>query len=157
MNWFWAPGANCGPPAVPPALRLKALDDAALPHASALGISSNPLESEVLAAAGTFKDFGADLVLGVGGGSVLDVAKLVRLAATHPEPLAQYDDAIGGSTKITEPLPPMIAIPTTATIKNNASLMRAGEVWEASQAGMKRCTQKDSNLHSTINSRLFCH
>ena len=92
----------------------KALDDAALPHASALGISSNPLESEVLAAAGTFKDFGADLVLGVGGGSVLDVAKLVRLAATHPEPLAQYDDAIGGSTKITEPLPPMIAIPTTA-------------------------------------------
>jgi alcohol dehydrogenase class IV len=67
-----------------------------------------------LAAAKAFKSFDADLVLGVGGGSVLDVAKLVRLAATHPGPLADYDDAIGGSSKIVGPLPPMIAIPTTA-------------------------------------------
>jgi len=92
----------------------EALDSAGLPHASALDISSNPLEAEVLGAASMFVDFGADLVLGVGGGSVLDVAKLVRLAATHPEPLAQYDDAVRGGTKIVEPLPPMIAIPTTA-------------------------------------------
>ncbi len=92
----------------------KALDEAGLPHICVLDISSNPFESQVLAAARAFKEFAADLVLGVGGGSVLDVAKLVRLAATHPEPLAQYDDAIGGSTKITEPLPPMIAVPTTA-------------------------------------------
>ena len=92
----------------------ESLDAAGLPHASALDVSSNPLEAEVLDAAAVFVDFGADLVLGVGGGSVLDVAKLVRLAVTHPEPLAQYDDATGGSTKITEPLPPMIAIPTTA-------------------------------------------
>ena len=91
-----------------------ALDEAGLPHSSVLEVSSNPLETEVLAAAKAFEAFGADLVLGVGGGSVLDVAKLVRLAATHPGPLAQYDDAIGGSTKIVEPLPPMIAIPTTA-------------------------------------------
>jgi alcohol dehydrogenase class IV len=91
-----------------------ALDASGLAHASALDISSNPLESEVLEAARAFEDFKADLVLGVGGGSVLDVAKLVRLAATHPEPLAQYDDAIGGSTKVVHPLPPMIAIPTTA-------------------------------------------
>lgn len=90
------------------------LDAAQLPHSSALEISSNPLEAEVLTAAKVFSDFNADLVLGVGGGSVLDVAKLVRLAATHPAPLAQYDDAIGGSAKIVEPMPPMIAIPTTA-------------------------------------------
>jgi len=91
-----------------------ALDAGGLPHASALDISSNPLEAEVLTAACAFEEFGADLVLAVGGGSVLDVAKLVRVAATHPAPLAQYDDAIGGSSKIVEPLPPMIAIPTTA-------------------------------------------
>lgn len=90
------------------------LDAAGLPHTSALDISSNPLEAEVLGAARAFEEFGADLVLAVGGGSVLDVAKLVRLAVTHPGPLAQYDDAIGGSTKIVEPLPPMIAVPTTA-------------------------------------------
>jgi alcohol dehydrogenase class IV len=91
-----------------------ALDATGLAQQSVLDISSNPLESEVLSAARTFDTFGANLVLGVGGGSVLDVAKLVRLAVTHPAPLAQYDDAIGGSAKIKGPLPPMIAIPTTA-------------------------------------------
>jgi alcohol dehydrogenase class IV len=91
-----------------------ALDAVGLPHESALDISSNPLESEVLGAARLFDDFKADLVLGIGGGSVLDVAKLVRLAVTHPGPLAQYDDTIGGGDKIKGPLPNMIAIPTTA-------------------------------------------
>jgi alcohol dehydrogenase class IV len=90
------------------------LDAAGLPHESALDVSSNPLEAEVLGAARLFDDFKADLVLGVGGGSVLDVAKLVRLAVTHPGPLAQYDDTIGGGDKINGPLPNMIAIPTTA-------------------------------------------
>ena len=32
----------------------------------------------------------------------------------HPGPLADYDDAKGGSTRITAQLPPMIALPTTA-------------------------------------------
>lgn len=91
-----------------------ALDAAGLPHDSALDISSNPLEAEVLGVARIYDDFKANLLLGVGGGSVLDVAKLVRLAATHSGPLAEYDDAIGGSAKIKGPLPPMIAIPTTA-------------------------------------------
>ena len=90
------------------------LDAAGLPNESALDISSNPLESEVLGAAREFDRFEADLVLGVGGGSVLDVAKLVGLASTHPGPLAQYDDAIGGSKKIHGSLPHVIAIPTTA-------------------------------------------
>ena len=77
-------------------------------------ISSNPLESEVLAATDAYKQAGADVVIGVGGGSPLDVAKIVRLAATHPLPLAQYDDAIGGDAKVVHPVPPMVAIPTTA-------------------------------------------
>ncbi len=91
-----------------------ALDAAEVAHESVLDVSSNPLESEVLGAARVYDTFNADIVIGVGGGSVLDVAKLVRLAVTHPGPLAQYDDAIGGSEKIVGPLPPMIAIPTTA-------------------------------------------
>ncbi len=78
------------------------------------GISSNPLEKELSAATEAFGDAGADLVVAVGGGSPLDVAKLVRLMATHPGPVAQYDDAIGGDAKITGQVPPMIAVPTTA-------------------------------------------
>jgi alcohol dehydrogenase class IV len=92
----------------------KALDVAGVAHESVLDVSSNPLESQVLGAAREYDTFKADIVIGVGGGSVLDVAKLVRLAVTHPGPLAQYDDAIGGGENIVGPLPPMIAIPTTA-------------------------------------------
>ncbi len=78
------------------------------------GISSNPLETEVLAATDAYKTAGADVVIAIGGGSPLDVGKLVRLAATHPLPLAQYDDLIGGDAKVVNEVPPMIAIPTTA-------------------------------------------
>lgn len=77
-------------------------------------VSTNPTEAEVLAAAKSFSDSKADLIVALGGGAPMDVAKLVRLAATHPPPLAQYDDAIGGDAKVTEPMPKMIAIPTTA-------------------------------------------
>ncbi|MBC7173675.1 MAG: iron-containing alcohol dehydrogenase, partial [Polyangiaceae bacterium] len=55
------------------------------------GVSPNPLESDVLSAADAFRQHAADLVVAVGGGSPLDVGKLVRLAATHPLPLSQYD------------------------------------------------------------------
>ncbi len=92
----------------------EALDAADLPHETFDAISSNPLETEVLAATDAYRSSGANLIIGVGGGSPLDVAKLVRVAATHPLPLAQYDDAMGGDKLITNALPPMIAIPTTA-------------------------------------------
>src|SRR5690606_926684 len=73
-----------------------------------------PSEAEAHAAAKAFNEAKADIVVGVGGGAPIDVAKLVRLTTTHSLPLAEYDDAVGGDAKITQPMPPMIAIPTTA-------------------------------------------
>lgn len=93
---------------------VSALDEADIPHETTSEISSNPLEAEVLSAARAYEDTGADIVIGVGGGSVLDVAKAIRVASTHSPPLAQYDDAQNGHALIQGPLPPMIAIPTTA-------------------------------------------
>lgn len=78
------------------------------------GVGGNPTEQHAADATAAYKAARADLVIAVGGGSALDVGKLVRLCASHPLPLAEYDDARGGSEKITEPLPPMIAVPTTA-------------------------------------------
>jgi alcohol dehydrogenase class IV len=78
------------------------------------GISSNPTEAELIEATTAFTDSGAEVIIGLGGGSPLDVAKLVRVLATHEGPIARFDDAAGGSELITEDLPPMIAIPTTA-------------------------------------------
>jgi alcohol dehydrogenase class IV len=91
-----------------------ALDNADMKYDIFDGISSNPLEAELMACAEAYRQAEADLIVAVGGGSALDVGKLVRVAATHPAPMAQYDDAIGGDAKIAGGLPPMIAIPTTA-------------------------------------------
>ena len=85
-----------------------------IPHETFSGISSNPKEREVIAAAEAYHRSKADIVVALGGGSPLDVGKLVRLRVSHSLPLADYDDAKNGGDKITEPVPPMIAIPTTA-------------------------------------------
>lgn len=92
----------------------RALEKAGVVSATYADVTTNPTEAEVHAATQAFKDHKADVVVAVGGGAPLDVAKLVRLAATHSLPLAEYDDAIGGDAKITQPMPPMIALPTTA-------------------------------------------
>ena len=52
--------------------------------------------------------------MSVGGGSPLDVGKLIAFKTTHERPLHEYDDAIGGDAHITSNVPPIITIPTTA-------------------------------------------
>jgi 4-hydroxybutyrate dehydrogenase len=61
-----------------------------------------------------FRDAKADIVIALGGGSPLDVGKLVCLGVNHRRPLVDYDDATGGDQYITADVPPMIALPTTA-------------------------------------------
>jgi alcohol dehydrogenase class IV len=77
-------------------------------------VSSNPTEKEVLAATAAYRRAKADSIVAVGGGSPIDVAKLVRLLVTHRPPLEQYAAESGGEEKVTEPMPPMAALPTTA-------------------------------------------
>lgn len=89
-------------------------------------VSGNPLESDVHSATDAYRQSDSDLIIGVGGGSPLDVAKIVRLTTTHPLPLSQYDDAIGGDANVVNPVPPMIAIPTTAG--TGSEVGRAGVV-----------------------------
>lgn len=77
-------------------------------------VSSNPVESEVWAGVEVFRSAGADLLIGIGGGAALDVAKIIGLAATHPKPLSRYDDWAGGDRFVEDRIPPILAIPTTA-------------------------------------------
>ena len=44
----------------------------------------------------------------------MDAAKGIMVLATHDGPLIKYDDAKGGDQYITNKLPPLVAIPTTA-------------------------------------------
>ena len=77
-------------------------------------VSPNPVEKNVLDGLESYRQGNCDSVIGLGGGSPLDTAKAIRLAATHPMPLEQYDDQLNGGEKIGANLPPMIAIATTA-------------------------------------------
>src|SRR5262252_3352956 len=64
------------------------------------GTPENPTEAAVLDALKLFREHGCDGLIGVGGGSALDLAKAVRLLATHPGPLAQYALIEGGVARI---------------------------------------------------------
>jgi len=78
------------------------------------GVAPNPTEQNVTDGTAHYHDHGCDFIVGVGGGSALDVAKAVRLQATHERPLSEYTSENGGWEKITPDLPPLIAVPTTA-------------------------------------------
>ncbi len=77
-------------------------------------IHSNPLEEDVLKARQFFIDGKFEAIIGLGGGSAMDVAKTVKFLVVHDLPLAQYDDAKGGDALIINQMPPFYAIPTTA-------------------------------------------
>lgn len=77
-------------------------------------IHPNPVEEDVWKGVAAYRALDADFIVGIGGGAPLDVARAIRLAVNHRKPLSRYDDATGGDVNVTEALPPMIAIATTA-------------------------------------------
>ncbi len=74
----------------------------------------NPTEAAVRAATAIYKQNGCDGLIALGGGSSIDCAKGVAIAATHEGPLKTYATIEGGSPKITDRVAPLIAVPTTA-------------------------------------------
>jgi 4-hydroxybutyrate dehydrogenase len=93
----------------------KALDAlGGLPAAVFDQTPSNPTEAAVRAAAAIYRDEHCDGLVAVGGGSAIDCAKGVAIAATHEGPLKTYATIEGGSPKITERVAPLIAVPTTS-------------------------------------------
>ncbi len=75
---------------------------------------ANPTEAAVRAAAALFRERGCDGLIAIGGGSSMDLAKGVAIAATHEGPLKTYATIEGGSPRITAAVAPLIAVPTTA-------------------------------------------
>ncbi|WP_372827108.1 iron-containing alcohol dehydrogenase [Polaromonas sp.] len=75
---------------------------------------SNPTEAAVRAATAMYKASGCDGLIAVGGGSAIDCAKGVAIAATHEGPLTTYATIEGDSLKITDRVAPLIAVPTTS-------------------------------------------
>ncbi|WP_448677355.1 iron-containing alcohol dehydrogenase [Delftia acidovorans] len=93
----------------------KALDAlGGMPHAVFDQTPSNPTEAAVRAAAAIYQEQRCDGLIAVGGGSAIDCAKGVAIAATHEGPLSHYATIEGGSPRISERAAPLIAVPTTS-------------------------------------------
>jgi alcohol dehydrogenase class IV len=90
------------------------LKDSATPFAVFGRVRPNPLDEDVEKALDAYRSNDCDGVVGLGGGSSLDAAKVLRVLVANKGPLTRYDIQSGGNSQIEGPLPPMIAIPTTA-------------------------------------------
>jgi alcohol dehydrogenase class IV len=77
-------------------------------------VNPNPLDSDIDKAVAVFKAESCDGLVGLGGGSALDAAKVVQVLAAHGGRVNDYDIATGGNQNIKGPLAPCIAVPTTA-------------------------------------------
>ncbi len=75
---------------------------------------SNPTEAAVRAAAAVYRAHTCDGLIALGGGSAIDCAKGVAIAATHEGPLTHYATIEDGSARISERVAPIIAVPTTS-------------------------------------------
>jgi len=89
-------------------LRRKGLDGARFE------IPGEPTVEMIERAAGEAQRAAAEVVLGIGGGSVIDAAKAVAAKVPNPGDLLEYLEVIGRGQALARPSLPCIAVPTTA-------------------------------------------
>ncbi|MEI8059019.1 MAG: iron-containing alcohol dehydrogenase [Ferruginibacter sp.] len=77
-------------------------------------IHKNPVKTDVLKGGAIFKQTDRDCIIGIGGGSAMDVARAIALNIHHHRDLFDYDDLIGGDIYVTEEIPYFITVPTTS-------------------------------------------
>lgn len=60
------------------------------------------------------REMHADVIIAIGGGSVLDVGKAVAALLRNDRPILDYLEVVGQGLALTQPVLPVIAVPTTA-------------------------------------------
>ncbi len=96
------------------------LEEAGVAHELFEGVRGNPRASEANRAGAAVNEAGCDLVVGLGGGSVMDVAKAAALVAAHGAPITRFlrkekspSDLYGA--------PPIVCVPTVAGTGSEAN------------------------------------
>src|SRR5215467_2631603 len=77
----------------------------------------DPTDQNVIAGAVRFRSERMDSIIAIGGGSALDVSKMIGIAVTNEGALSQFQ----GYHRIPNPGPPLLAIPTTAGTGSEAT------------------------------------
>ena len=86
------------------------LGDLRLEYTLWTGITPNPRDYEIAAGADLYRERECDVIVAVGGGSCIDAAKGVAVLVSNGGDILDYE----GIDKVTQPLPPLVAAPTTA-------------------------------------------
>jgi alcohol dehydrogenase len=73
-------------------------------------ITSNPKDYEVMAGAAKYASEMCDVIVAVGGGSVIDCAKAIGIVHTNQRHILEFE----GTDHVDFPGPPLICIPTTS-------------------------------------------
>jgi alcohol dehydrogenase class IV len=81
---------------------------------TAFAVHGEPTFETARRAAEAARRSGCDAVIGFGGGSALDTAKVVAALLTNGGDPLDYAEVIGGGQPFTRPSAPLLAIPTTA-------------------------------------------
>ena len=89
---------------------LESLQAAGVAYTIYSGVEPNPSIRCVQEAAALYKSEGCDCLLGIGGGSSMDTAKVAGAVLNNPEMDVRAMEGVG---KFPNRIPPMLAIPTT--------------------------------------------
>ncbi len=94
---------------------LKILDDAKVPYAVFSDVKPNPVEANLTAGIAAFKKGKHDGVIVFGGGSALDLGKLIAFQHGQTRPVWDFEDIGDWYTRAdASKIAPIVAVPTTA-------------------------------------------
>jgi alcohol dehydrogenase class IV len=87
----------------------QALAEAGVAYTLFSAISPNPRTEEMMAGAEHYRLHGCDVIVAIGGGSVVDCAKAIGIVSSNRRHILEFE----GVDKVAEPMPPVICVPTT--------------------------------------------
>ncbi|HTG80963.1 MAG TPA: iron-containing alcohol dehydrogenase [Geobacteraceae bacterium] len=123
---------------------LKNIMDAGLEAIYYDNITANPKDVEVEAGAAEYIRKGADVIVGLGGGSAMDAAKGIAILVSNGGRIRDFE----GPDKIFRPLPPLVLCPTTCGTGSDVSQFAiiSDTANHCKMTIMSRCVAPDISL-----------
>ena len=90
---------------------LSSLDAAGIHYEIFSGVETNPADIHVMAAVDAYHAAGTDCIIGLGGGSAMDVAKSAAAVVSNGGHIRDYEE---GVRPCVNPHPPLMFVPTTS-------------------------------------------
>ena len=87
----------------------RSLEDVGIAYSCFSQVSPNPRAEEMMLGSEQYRLAGCDVIVAIGGGSVVDCAKGIGIVSSNRRHILEFE----GVDNVTEPMPPVICIPTT--------------------------------------------